>query len=214
MRSGRGLQVEQGHVTIEAPRSGLECRACMAAMNALSSLCRSGSSSARARTLAPTLRSPSSSSSSSDARGPRQDDSAVGHDARLHDGPGRVQRIVDPVLALLDLHLAGRTHLDDGDAAGELGEPFLEVLLLEQDTALRVARAIGATGGRRLRHGRGRSNRRTKVAEPETAWRIGAPSGAAAVVSADLASSTACRRGRATGRARSRRRTCPPGRPR
>jgi len=41
---------------------------------------------------------------------------------------GGVDRVVDAVLALLQLHLAGRTHLDDRDAAGELGQALLELL--------------------------------------------------------------------------------------
>jgi hypothetical protein len=32
------------------------------------------------------------------------------------------------VLALLELHLGGRTRLDDGDTAGRLGQPLLQLL--------------------------------------------------------------------------------------
>src|SRR6185503_16148619 len=41
---------------------------------------------------------------------------------------GRVHRIVDAVLALLDLDLAGAADADDCDAAGKLGQPLLQLL--------------------------------------------------------------------------------------
>ena len=41
---------------------------------------------------------------------------------------GRGQRVLDPVLLLLELDLGGRADLDDGDAAGELREALLELL--------------------------------------------------------------------------------------
>src|SRR5205085_7115423 len=41
------------------------------------------------------------------------------------------ERVLDAVLLLLELHLGGRADLDDGDAAGELGETLLELLLVE-----------------------------------------------------------------------------------
>jgi hypothetical protein len=39
-----------------------------------------------------------------------------------------VQRVLDAGLLLLHLDLGGRADLDDGDAAGELGEALLELL--------------------------------------------------------------------------------------
>src|SRR5690606_30929739 len=55
-------------------------------------------------------------------------DATTGDDALL-DGRLRVaDGVLDAVLALLELDLGGRTRLDDGDAAGELGEALLELL--------------------------------------------------------------------------------------
>src|SRR5690606_19531526 len=52
----------------------------------------------------------------------------TGDDALL-DGCLRVaDGVLDAVLALLELDLGGRTRLDDGDAAGELGEALLQLL--------------------------------------------------------------------------------------
>src|SRR2546428_5960060 len=44
---------------------------------------------------------------------------------------GGRERVLDAVLLLLELHLGGRADLDDGDAAGELRETLLELLLIE-----------------------------------------------------------------------------------
>src|SRR5438093_8768984 len=44
---------------------------------------------------------------------------------------GRGERVLDAVLLFLELHLGGRADLDDGDAAGELRETLLELLLVE-----------------------------------------------------------------------------------
>ena len=54
---------------------------------------------------------------------------AAGDDAFLDRGAGRVERVVDAVLALLDLDLGRAADLDHGNAAGELGETLLELLL-------------------------------------------------------------------------------------
>ena len=53
---------------------------------------------------------------------------AAGDDAFFDGCAGRVQRVVDAVLALLDLDLGRTTDLDHGNAAGELGETLLELL--------------------------------------------------------------------------------------
>src|SRR5207342_1458592 len=53
---------------------------------------------------------------------------ATGDDALL-DGRLRVANgVLDAVLALLELDLGGRADLDDGHAAGQLGEALLELL--------------------------------------------------------------------------------------
>ena len=63
-------------------------------------------------------------------RGPRpeQGDAAAGDDALLDGRPGRRQGVLDAVLLLLELDLGGRADLDDGDAAGQLGQALLELL--------------------------------------------------------------------------------------
>jgi hypothetical protein len=52
----------------------------------------------------------------------------TGDDALFDCRAGRVQRVVDAVLALLDLDLGRTADLDDGDAASELGQTLLELL--------------------------------------------------------------------------------------
>src|SRR5450759_1133487 len=53
---------------------------------------------------------------------------ATGDHAFLDAGPHGGQSVLDAVLLLLELDLGGRAHLDDGNAAGELGEALLELL--------------------------------------------------------------------------------------
>ena len=53
---------------------------------------------------------------------------AAGDEALLDGRAGRRERILDAVLLLLELDLGGRADLDDGDAAGQLGEALLELL--------------------------------------------------------------------------------------
>ena len=60
--------------------------------------------------------------------GPEQGDAATGDDTLLDGGPGGRQRVLDAVLLLLELHLGGGADLDDGHAAGQLGQPLLELL--------------------------------------------------------------------------------------
>src|SRR5690606_25062236 len=54
--------------------------------------------------------------------------STAGDDAFFDGGAGGRQRIFDAVLLLLELHLGGCADLDDGNAAGQLGETLLELL--------------------------------------------------------------------------------------
>ena len=55
-------------------------------------------------------------------------DAAAGDDAFLDRRAGRVQGVLDAGLLLLHLGLGGGADVDDGDAAGELGEALLELL--------------------------------------------------------------------------------------
>src|SRR5690606_8794895 len=64
------------------------------------------------------------------AAGLEQGDAAAGHDAFLDRGAGGVQGVVDAVLALLDLDLGRAADADDGDAAGQLGQTFLQLFLV------------------------------------------------------------------------------------
>src|SRR5919199_4902239 len=63
--------------------------------------------------------------------GVKERDPAAGHDALLEGRPGRGERVLDAVLALLELGLGRSAHLDDSHAAGQLGEPLLELLTVE-----------------------------------------------------------------------------------
>ena len=56
---------------------------------------------------------------------------AAGDDALFDRRTGRLKRVLDAVLLLLELDLGGRADLDDGHAAGELGQALLELLLVE-----------------------------------------------------------------------------------
>ena len=60
--------------------------------------------------------------------GPDQRGATAGHDALLHRSAGGGQRVLNAVLLLLELHLGGGTDLDDGHAAGQLGQALLELL--------------------------------------------------------------------------------------
>src|SRR5690606_5926756 len=65
-----------------------------------------------------------------ESRGGRLDerDATTGDDALLDGGLRVADGVLDAVLALLELDLGGRADLDDGDAAGQLGEALLELL--------------------------------------------------------------------------------------
>src|SRR6266508_564839 len=52
----------------------------------------------------------------------------TGHDALLDRGARRGDGVLDAVLLLLELHLGGGADLDDAHAAGQLGQPLLQLL--------------------------------------------------------------------------------------
>src|SRR5450830_1718399 len=54
-------------------------------------------------------------------------DATTGDDALLHGCLGVAHRVLDAVLALLELDLGRRAGLDDRDAAGQLGQPLLQL---------------------------------------------------------------------------------------
>src|SRR5262245_65689987 len=60
--------------------------------------------------------------------GAQQRDAAARHDALFDGSAGGVERVLDPVLLLLDLDLGGAADADHRDAARELGEPLLQLL--------------------------------------------------------------------------------------
>ncbi|TYZ59637.1 hypothetical protein PybrP1_006405 [[Pythium] brassicae (nom. inval.)] len=64
------------------------------------------------------------------ARRPQQRAAAARHDALGHRGARRVERVHDAVLLLAHLDLARAADLDHCDAATELREPLLQLLLL------------------------------------------------------------------------------------
>src|SRR5439155_5476984 len=62
---------------------------------------------------------------------------ATTRDDALLDGRLRVAYgVLDAVLALLQLDLGGRADLDDGNAAGQLGQPLLQLLAVVVGVAL------------------------------------------------------------------------------
>src|SRR6266852_7893975 len=62
--------------------------------------------------------------------GAQECDAAAWQDAFLDCGAGRVHRVVDAILALLHLHLGGPADADHCNAAGELRQPLLQLLLV------------------------------------------------------------------------------------
>ena len=77
---------------------------------------------------APRASSPSSLSPSSGLGRPDQGGAAAGDDAFLDGGPGGVQGVFEQGLPLLHLGLGRGPDVDLGDAAGQLGQPLLELL--------------------------------------------------------------------------------------
>src|SRR5579859_7735309 len=61
----------------------------------------------------------------------QQRDAAARHDALLERRAGGLQRVLDAVLLLLHLGLGGSADLDHSDAAGQLGQPLLQLLAVE-----------------------------------------------------------------------------------
>src|SRR5256886_8046676 len=55
---------------------------------------------------------------------------AARHDALLDRGAGGMQRVFDPGLLLLHFSLGGRAHIDHRDAARQLRQPLLQLLLV------------------------------------------------------------------------------------
>src|SRR6266508_1810329 len=62
--------------------------------------------------------------------GAQECDAAAWQDAFLDCGAGRVHRVVDAILALLHLDLGGPADADHCNAAGELRQPLLQLLLV------------------------------------------------------------------------------------
>ena len=92
---------------------------------------RIGSSMARRMMSTPICSSASPSLRFLSARWRAEQRHAAARDDALFDGrAGRVQRVLDAGLLLLHLGLGGRADLDHGDAAGQLGQPLLELLLV------------------------------------------------------------------------------------
>src|SRR5262249_51373307 len=94
--------------------------------------------------------------------GAQERDAAARHDSFLDRGAGGVERVLDPILLLLDLDLAGAPHADHRHASRELGQPLLQLLavivgrgLLDlrldlADAGLDVLLLAGAVDDRRL----------------------------------------------------------------
>ena len=89
--------------------------------------------------------------------GPDQGNAAAGDDAFFDGCPSSRHRVLDAVLLLLELHLGGGADLDDGDTAGQLGEPLLQLLAVPVavgvlDLGLDLVDAAGdVVGGSRRR---------------------------------------------------------------
>ena len=60
--------------------------------------------------------------------GVEQGHAAAGDDAFLDRGAGRMHRVVDAILAFLDLDFGRAADADHRDAAGELRQPLLQLL--------------------------------------------------------------------------------------
>src|SRR5258708_24625150 len=96
------------------------------------------------------------------ARRVEQGDAAAGDDALLDRGARRVHRVLDAILALLDLDFRGAADADDGNAPRQLGETLLQLLLVVvgrrlldlrldlDDAALDVLLLAGAADDRRV----------------------------------------------------------------
>ena len=65
-----------------------------------------------------------------DLRSAEQRDAAAGDDTLFHRSAGGVESVFDAGLLFLHLNFGGGTDVDDGDAAGQLGETLLELLTI------------------------------------------------------------------------------------
>ncbi len=83
---------------------------------------------ARRTICEPIFSSPSSGEAVDHLRRAQERDAAAGDDAFLDRRAGRVQGVLDAGLLLLHLDLGRGADIDDGDAAGQLGEALLELL--------------------------------------------------------------------------------------
>src|SRR6202000_1805519 len=63
-------------------------------------------------------------------RGLQQGDAAAGDDAFFHGRAGRVQGVVDAVLLFLHFHFGRTADADHRNAAGQLGQTFLQLFLV------------------------------------------------------------------------------------
>src|SRR5674536_258351 len=63
-----------------------------------------------------------------DLRRPHECRTTAGHDAFLDRRASGRDRVLQPVLALLELDLGGRSDADHADAAGQIGQPLLQLL--------------------------------------------------------------------------------------
>src|SRR5262249_48204935 len=68
--------------------------------------------------------------------GAQKRNAAARHDSFLDRGAGGVERVLDPILLLLDLDLGGAAHADHRHAARELGQPLLQLLTVIVGRAL------------------------------------------------------------------------------
>ena len=93
----------------------------------------------------PTASSPASFELVERLAGLQQGDAAAGDDAFLDGGAGGVQGVFEQGLAFLHLGLGGGADVDLGDAAGQLGQPLLQLLAV-----------VLAVGRRRSRGGSSR----------------------------------------------------------
>src|SRR5439155_23402333 len=66
----------------------------------------------------------------------QQRHATTGDDALLHGGLGVAHRVLDAVLALLELHLGGGPGLDHRNTAGQLGQALLQLLAVVVRVAL------------------------------------------------------------------------------
>ena len=94
----------------------------------LKAICFSGASSATRTMFAPVASSPVELQLLQRRSRLQQGHAATGDDALLDGGLGVADRVLDAVLALLELHLGGGAGLDHRNTAGQLGQALLQLL--------------------------------------------------------------------------------------